>query len=93
MIASTVVGQIHDLLAQGTLSQRKIARQLGVSRGTVSAIARGKRPDYAQRHRRSAADFVFPAGPVERCPGCGALVQMPCLACRIKALKRRRWLR
>ena len=81
MLAPATVGEIRLLLAEGGLSQREIARRLGVSRGSVNAIARGKRTD--------GADFVCPSGPVERCPGCGCMVQMPCLACRIRAMRER----
>jgi transcriptional regulator with XRE-family HTH domain len=42
MIATTVVDEIRRLLRQGRLSQRKIASRIGVSRGTVNAIALGK---------------------------------------------------
>ena len=43
MLALTVVQQIEQLLKEGQLSQRKIAARLGVSRGTVGAIADGRR--------------------------------------------------
>ena len=62
MIAQVVVNEIRCLLDEGTLSQRKIARQIGVSRGTVNAIAQGKRPDYAGL-RRIPDDLLPPAGP------------------------------
>ena len=86
MISFGVVDQIKRLLAEGKLSQRKIARQLGVSRGTVHAIARGKRPDYQSR-REDKDDWAAPSGPPARCPTCGGMVQMPCLACRVWAVK------
>ena len=90
MIASAVVSEIRDLLAEGALSQRRIAQRLGVSRGTVNAIARGRRPDYDSRRRGPAADgFMAPGGLPQRCPGCGGMVQMPCLLCHVRAVKRR----
>ena len=61
MIAHAMVGEIRRLLDEGLMSQRKIARRLGVSRGTVHAIARGKRPDYLDRWD-DADDFPAPAG-------------------------------
>lgn len=85
MIAITVVHKIRLLLGEGTLSQRKIASRLGISRGTVNSIALGKRPDRIPDHEDD--DFVPPSGLPQRCPTCGALVQMPCLACRVRALK------
>ena len=89
MIAAGVVEEIRNLLRAGELSQRKIARRVGVSRGTVNAISRGKRPDYSTR-RRSADEPTFLAGPPRRCPGCGGMVRMPCLACRIRAIAKKR---
>lgn len=87
MLAPTVVGEIERLLGEGQLSQRAIARRLGVSRGIVQLIAHGRR-----RLRREPAE---PA-PVsygtkrgwERCPECGARVQMPCLLCHLRTARR-----
>ena len=90
MIAFAVVDEIERLLHEGGLSQRKIARRVRVSRGTVNAIARGQRPDYRALRRERADDFVAPTGPVARCPTCGARVQMPCLACRVRAIQESR---
>lgn len=84
MIASSTVEQIREFLRKGGLSQRKIARRLGVSRGTVNAIALDRRPDYEARHRRTHP-IIPPSGPFVRCPTCGALAQTPCLACQIRA--------
>ena len=39
MIATTVVDEVRRLLREGRLSQRSIALRIGVSRGTVNAIA------------------------------------------------------
>jgi hypothetical protein len=88
MLATAVVEKIQDLLSAGTLSQRKIAQHVGVSRGTVNAIALGKRP--SRPEPRHCDEFCFPAGPLERCPGCGGMVQMPCLLCRVRAIVARR---
>lgn len=90
MIAASVVENIKRLLSEGRLSQRKIALRLGVSRGTVNAIALGKRPDDSNRRKKSSDDFLPPTGPVARCRTCGALVQMPCLACQVRARIERR---
>ena len=89
MIADAVVSEIRDLLLSGGLSQRKIAQRLGVSRGSVCAIAGGKRPDYAHRRRPDNA-FAPPSGMPVRCPGCGGMVQTPCLLCHVRAIKSRR---
>ncbi|MDZ7617559.1 MAG: hypothetical protein U1E05_11170 [Patescibacteria group bacterium] len=88
MIAPEMVERIRDLLADGHLSQRGIARELRVSRVTVDAIAHGRRNDRPPQYLdRPAWSNALP-GPTERCPGCGARVQMPCLACRLHALQR-----
>lgn len=89
MICVDVVDEIRDLLCEGRLSQRKIAERVGVSRGTVNAIARGRRPEYAARHREPATDFRPPSGLPTRCSGCGGMVQMPCLVCQVRAIKPR----
>ena len=90
MIAPEVVDQIKRLLAEGNLSQRRIARQVGVSRGTVHAIARGKRSDDRTRKQKQEEEFLSPRGPWGRCPMCGGMVQMPCLACRVRAMRAER---
>ena len=87
MIAPSVVHRIEQLLAEGGLSQRKIAGLTGVSRGTVGAIARGKRPDYeAIRKKAAEKKPEEPAGPPRRCPTCGGMVILPCRVCRVRKL-------
>ena len=91
MIATALVEEVRRMLREGRISQRKIARRLGVSRGTVNAIARGRRRDDSAGGRgREEADFTPPTGLPRRCPGCGGLAQMPCLACYIRAKKEAR---
>jgi len=82
MLAPQVVAEIKRFLAEGTWSQRKIARHLSVSRGIVGAIANGKRPE-RRKTRYVGLDFVPPTGAPERCPRCGALVIRPCVACQL----------
>jgi len=86
MVSQGVVDQILRLLAEGQLSQRKIALSVGVSRGTIGAIAKGHRPRIRTTEERFA-DPNRPLGPPRRCPGCGGLVYMPCLLCRVRELK------
>jgi hypothetical protein len=88
MIATTTVEEIRHLLAEGRLSQRGIARELGVSRGTVNAIAMGRRISIG-RPSVAEEDFPLPAGLPRRCSGCGGLVQMPCLLCHLRLLRQR----
>ena len=85
MIASTVIDSIRELLAEGRLSQRKIACRLGVSRGTVASVALGRRPDYeAIRRRREQREQPIVPGPVARCRTCGGRVHMPCRLCAVR---------
>jgi transcriptional regulator with XRE-family HTH domain len=86
MIPPAVVNQIKRLLAEGAYSQRKIARMIGVSRGTVGAIARGKRPDYAASPNQQENELQAPAGPPARCPNCGGFVYLPCRLCHVRTL-------
>lgn len=89
MIASTVIDEVRRLLNERKLSQRMIARRVGVSRGTVNAIWLGKRPERASPQADEEAP-QFDAAPPQRCPGCGGMVQMPCLLCRIRELREKR---
>jgi transcriptional regulator with XRE-family HTH domain len=81
MIASVLVAEVQRLLAEGKLSQRAIARHAQISRGTVGAIASGRRPDYEILTTDSEEESI---GPPQRCPGCGGLVYMPCRLCRVR---------
>jgi hypothetical protein len=87
MIAPSVVQEVRRLLAEDRLSQRKIAKTTGISRGTVAAIAAGRRPDYDGRRGNGEDHLPEPAGSPQRCPGCGGLVYMPCRTCRTRALR------
>ena len=46
MLATNTIAEIRRLLAEKTHSQREIARLTGVSRGSVGAVASGRRRDY-----------------------------------------------
>jgi hypothetical protein len=85
MIALAKFHEARRLLAEGRLSQRKIALQVGISRATVSAIAQGHYADREAR-QRVREDYV-PSGPLARCGGCGGLVQMPCLYCHVRRME------
>ncbi|HYW78398.1 MAG TPA: hypothetical protein VE890_02440, partial [Thermoguttaceae bacterium] len=86
MLAPAIVEKICRLLDEGHLSQRKIATQMRVSRGTVGRIASGERPDYeAMRQRREDEQRDVPIGPLQRCDACGAMVYLPCRACTTRA--------
>ena len=92
LLRNDIYKQVVELLQEGKLSQRGIAREVGVDRNTVRRLARGWRP--GRRERKLEVDFgsaeIFFPDPVSdpaRCPGCGALVQLPCLACQIRAFR------
>ncbi|MDY0168086.1 MAG: hypothetical protein RBS80_16175 [Thermoguttaceae bacterium] len=90
MLSSETYYYVQELLAGGKLSQRAIAQQAGVHRNTVGTIARGDRPDYdAMRRVRRRREVPPPDGPERRCPTCGVLVSMPCVACRVREELRR----
>lgn len=90
MIPQCLVDEARRLLAEGRLSQRRIAKKLGISRGTIGAIASGRRPDYPARRGGESPERLEPTGPPERCPGCGGLVFMPCRVCLTRAARARR---
>lgn len=94
MLEPSVVAEVERLVAAKTLSLKKIADITHVSRGSVSAIAAGKRriklrktvcaADIVEGAAPMREKFYYPSGPFARCPICGARVQMPCLACQIE---------
>lgn len=86
MLNRYVIDQVKTLLAQGELSQREIARRLKISRGTVNAIANGRRRDRPEPDPNE--DIGLFVGPPRRCRDCGGMVYMPCLLCQVRRLKR-----
>jgi len=89
MLKHQIVLKILFLLKEKKYSQRKIAKMLGVSRGTVSAIALGKRKFIRSLLAREDATFIPPQGPYCRCSTCGAKTKMPCLACQLRGKMRK----
>ncbi len=83
MLALPVVEKIDRLLKEGKLSQRQIAERVHVSRGTVSAIARGRRALFGRALEAEEMDSD-PLLPAKRCSECGFLVHLPCLVCRTR---------
>ncbi len=84
MIAPHLVEQVEQMLAEGKLSYRKIARFTGVSRGTIGAIASGRRCIQPRRICFWEEEPMIPDTPPERCPECGGMVYMPCRLCRTR---------
>ena len=60
---------------------RQIAAATGVSRYCIGKINKG-------RYKYQKEELVLPSGPYVWCPGCRHDVQMPCLACRVRAMKK-----
>jgi hypothetical protein len=80
MLPIALVNEIDFLVHAGTLSHRKIAQRLGVSRGVVDAIANGRR----SLHGCDSVEEQPPVLPATRCPSCGYRVHLPCLVCRTR---------
>ena len=89
MLPVALVQEVDRLLHEGELSQRKIESRLGVSRGTVSAIASGRRGLYGRELEEDCSDRI-PMSPPIRCRHCGYRVYMPCLVCEARRYKRNR---
>lgn len=85
MLPQAKIDEVEKLLAEGKLSQRKIAVLTGVSRAVISQVALGERPDYTTQDA-PAADNLEPTGEIERCATCGAKVYMPCRLCHLRRL-------
>ena len=93
MISPKIIAEAARLLLARELSQRQIAARLGISRGTVLAVSRKRRPLKLRRVARSAKPrskeqrrFVErvtlrAANLPARCPECKHLVLMPCQIC------------
>jgi len=82
VLSDAVVEAVQDLLDDG-YSQRAVAEMVRVSRGFVSTVASGKRVASSESQRPT--ELSSPSGRQVRCPGCGGLVQLPCVACRTRA--------
>ena len=87
MIKNDIIKKISHLIKQGGLSQRQIAKKLGVSRGTVQAVVNGKRKEHVPNAMKKTGIWVIPSGQPKRCPHCGSWVRMPCLACQLYAIQ------
>ncbi len=85
MIAPQTVADIRRLLDGNRYSQREIARLTGACRGSIGAIASGRRPDYESQPEPADDGPEEPSGPPARCPGCGGKVYMPCVLCHVRS--------
>ncbi len=84
MIHPARVQLVELLLSERKHSYRTISRLTGVSRGSVSLIAAGRRPDYEATRRQDPDDDWQPTGPIMRCPKCGGRVFSPCRLCHVR---------
>ena len=89
MLPLATVQEIQRLLEEEQLSQRKIAAKLGVSRGTIGAIASGRRGLFGKEPDQDTPELCCLELPPERCPTCGGMVYMPCVLCRTRDFQRR----
>ncbi len=103
-IPDSTIERAAEMLIAGGTTQRVVAKVTGISTSLISQIATGKRPvpgvepgllvpRPARKDDRDQEKFTPPSGPLVRCPGpdCGAMTQMPCVACGARAWKRKHW--
>jgi predicted XRE-type DNA-binding protein len=91
MHTTDLLYEIHRLILVGELTQREIAAHLGVSRGTVSAVASGARSLVGREPRRTYSPLT-PTTPPVRCGRCGYRVYLPCIICRVREHRERQQL-
>ena len=89
MLPLATVHEIRRLLGERRMSQRKIADKLGVSRGTIHAIASGRRGVFGREPGLDGPTLCCRDMPAERCPGCGATVYKPCVLCGAREYRAR----
>lgn len=89
MLPLAIVEEVQRLLDEDQLSQRKIAKKLNISRGTVGAIASGKRGIYGREPEPEPTTLCCFDQPAERCVGCGGMVHKPCLLCNTRKYQAR----
>lgn len=88
---------------RGRMSQREISVRFHISRATVGSIlSRGYVKYFSNKHvgnvecneqsnpQKENEIKVEWTGVVGRCPECGRLVHLPCLACKIEEISRRK---
>lgn len=77
--------KIREQLDRG-MTQREAARRAKCCRMTIAKIASGVWFTPTQESRAANKCYERPlfSGPHKRCKTCGGLVQMPCLACKVR---------
>lgn len=89
MLALGLEREVERLLDSKRLSERQIAKRLGISRGTVRSVAKVQRPTRTTCKKKGFS-FFSDETPPARCKSCGAIVFMPCLLCHVRTLARHR---
>jgi len=89
MLPLALVEEIRRLLDEGQLSHRKIAAKLDISRGTVGAIASGRRGIYGREPAADDLSLACQDLAPQRCRSCGAMVYKPCVLCNARAYRKR----
>ncbi len=89
MLPLVVVEKVRRMLDERKMSHRKIADKLGISRGTVGAIASGRRGVYGREPGQKSPTLCCLELPPERCSGCGATVYLPCVLCSVRKYQAR----
>ncbi|MEX0794608.1 MAG: hypothetical protein WD045_15840 [Pirellulaceae bacterium] len=80
-----IIEEVIRLRAAGQ-TQMEIKRKTGISRTSIHYILRGRpTADEASQARQAEETLGLFDGPIERCPGCGRRVHMPCMPCRIES--------
>ena len=89
MISDAVHDRVLELWATTDLSIRKIAKKVGISRGSVAAICTGRRVKMGDRNRnRNRRDDGLAVVGWHRCPRCGGLINTrACVACRAESAR------
>jgi len=67
MLKNDIIKRILILAKQGKLSQRQIAKRVGVSRGTVQAVVHGRRLEHLPASMKTVVTWVVPSGKPKRC--------------------------
>lgn len=82
MRTEITIEEVMNLSRKGH-SQRRIAQILKTSRTTVAKRIKDAGQVLSKPIGEKVDSFPLPEGEFERCPECGCIVQMPCLACQL----------
>ena len=89
MIPKQTIDEIQQLLMDG-VERPEIMRVTGVSRSTVTRVARRIAGRDRKRQAIEPHLKIVRGAEIARCPGCGAKVAVPCVECQLLAIKRGR---